>query len=666
MHYCRFRGLLAVLLCAILFSSCDLLQTTEPEPVLGSIELGTETQLASGSISSSGGTLTVSSTDTLTGLTIDVPSGTLPEGRTFSVSYLPIKSVKNYSSLNPVTPMIRFRNGGGFANKAMEVTIPINIPEDHFALAFAYRAETGELEGIPLIDQNSKSIVISTRHFEHSQIMDVNLSAAGRKGPIVIASRAESDILVSSIPKAELMTRSYSTTFKPGQDDWNFANYGSVVKPKGHCAGQSFGMMYYYMIQKTHKAKPSLFGRYDNNDQFATPKIQYDDRAAYSFCTVLQSEYAKWNIELKRPPTDSITFMAFKYAMIVTERPQFIGILTEDGSSGHAMVVYGATANTLFIADPNYPGKNDRSISFANGSFSPYMSGDNAANLGTPYSKIYYTGMTSFYDWRIAHRQWPLVENRTVGTGLFPTFILKGRDNDTSEFKPIGQSWKTTTGKGEFRLEVNGAPLMIGHIFNPDGTIIAPVDDGIFDQYYNFFDGRRWVGFYFVAPGDSSWGGFRWVEVEGKNGPPPSRCQVTKYWETVLGSINIIYTDSLQTGERRVILEDLSVPEDLCGNSHVHPKWEVRGNLTGIKVLASAYWGGLFGRDILMTEKAPGHYEATMEIGLKQSYGDKPGWVGLQVEFKFPSRGTLNTDLKYLTDRLTGAKISMEYLEHRE
>ena len=101
------------------------------------LELGPSVQLANQVVPASGGTITVNSPgDPLNGLTLEVPAGAYRESRTFDISYVPITKHQFGSTFNPVTPLIKIRNGGGFSQELMKLRIPCRIPQGHHAMAF--------------------------------------------------------------------------------------------------------------------------------------------------------------------------------------------------------------------------------------------------------------------------------------------------------------------------------------------------------------------------------------------------------------------------------------------------------------------------------------------------------------------------------------------------
>ncbi len=643
-------------------SSCDLLSPKDDAPVGGSLEFGDEVLLTTASIGSGGGDASVVGADTLNGLTLDVMPNTFTDSRTFTISYLPIKSSTLNSRFKVITPVIRIKNGGGFAENPMTVKIPVKVPDDQFAMAFAYNAADGSLEPLPLSAQDANSVTMWSYHFEHFQEYSDDQRARS-KGGNPLADLAETNLIVCMMSKAELFASNDKSEFVPGVDDWGFDNYGSMIAPGGHCAGQSFGAMYYYVVRKGMKKEPALYRHYDNNLLFPTPQIQWDDRNGYAFCSVLQANRPELNIPVEVPKSDSLTFMAFKFGFIAAPKyPQFVSIWRQSSplTGGHAIVAYAGSGNTIRVCDPNYQGKTDRVITFAGGRFQPYNSGADAAHLGTPYPVIIYTGVTSTFNFRLAHTEWKNFQNATIGASYFTSFIIKCRDTETAAFTVATQGWKSTTGKVQFQVDYAGTRVLVDTVYGRDQRPI--IGDG---GWYAVPDGLNWIGLR-ISDAIGKWAGFKWFELEGKNGPPPSRCENTKFWQTSLGAAYVTYTDSLfETGERVIYLEDAGSPEDICSDEHIHPKWEIRGNLAEMKISAYTYWS-LFGREAALTETKPGVYTGTMEIGLKQAFDNDPGYVGLQYRIKFPSRGSLATDLKYLFDRLTSAKIELSYKEHRD
>jgi hypothetical protein len=89
------------------------------------------------------------------------------------------------------------------------------------------------------------------------------------------------------------------------------------------------------------------------------------------------------------------------------------------------------------MADPNYPGKTNRTITFNGAQFDTYSSGKNAAAIEAgddfPYSGIYYIGQSAMIDDSVVKAEFDKMLNRTVGDDQFPQCTyeyLKSKDEE--------------------------------------------------------------------------------------------------------------------------------------------------------------------------------------------------------------------------------------------
>ncbi len=132
----------------------------------GTITRGVSVSSVTTSINRGGGTIVVTDpASPLAGMKITVPPDSFEDPVRFDVSSAPIDEHSFGEDFNPITPLITIDNGGGYSEELLEVTIPVTVPEGHFAMGFLYDEETGQLEGLPLISQDDSSITVTTRHF---------------------------------------------------------------------------------------------------------------------------------------------------------------------------------------------------------------------------------------------------------------------------------------------------------------------------------------------------------------------------------------------------------------------------------------------------------------------------------------------------------------------
>ncbi len=446
-------ALVGIVVLSLLLTGCGgsdapSITPAEPRGNTGSIETGKKTEAAKEKISPDGGTITVDDEKSpINGLELDVPAGAYPEDLEFKISSAPVEEHTFGDDFNPVTPLISVENGGGFSEEMMRVTIPVEVPDDHFAMGFIYDDETQTLEGMPLIARDAASITVGTHHF--------------------------TDMLISMIPYAKLK-KDIDTGFRPGIDDWQFVNYGSYLEAGGHCAGQCLTALWYY-VNQPDGADLTLYGRYDNNgDDPATPDFWNDDSYGYRFASVIQHDI-NWDSFANgfwgniAGTDDQTNYYLFAYSMQITGEPQEVGIFNSTG--GHDMICYRIKDGNLYIADPNYPGDIDRRIEFKDGRFKPYNSGANAEEIaagnGEEYPEIGYCAKSTTINWATLGQRWKEFKDGTIGDGIFPDYSLIYIDEKGEEKAlPEELSWS----QNSIGIRVKATAFTNGFVVYRDGV----------------------------------------------------------------------------------------------------------------------------------------------------------------------------------------------------
>ncbi len=363
-----------------------------PDTGTDAIRVGTFVPAGSVSIGQAGGTVDITD-GPIRGFKIEVAPDAFPESKTVVVSSAPVTEHSLGHDFNPISPMIRVDYGGGYAEEPMLVHVPVQVPAGHFAMGFYYDEETGEVEGIPVAAITDSEIVLVTQHFSGQHLGD------GRKSGILRADTF-ADILVASV-RADTLYGVQESGFRPGIDDWEFANYGSYIASHGHCTGQSMTAMWYYSARKLREGDPPLYNRFST-----LSGMWQDNRDGYRFASVVwadQDATKRWNwaskfdaIGTTRFQHDELHYLSFAYAIHISRKPQLIEVWSNTG--GHAMIVYRANNRVLSIADPNFPSTYNHFVTLAeNRTFLPYESRESADAPPTVYPQIYYVAKTALY-----------------------------------------------------------------------------------------------------------------------------------------------------------------------------------------------------------------------------------------------------------------------------
>ena len=517
-------------------NSCNLLKNSSPTAPTQSnnIQTGPTTQLVSQTISSSGGggTITIQKTgDPLNGMTVTVPDTAYPDDRSFTISSAPITGHNFGSMFNPITPLISISNGGGYSTSPMTIKIPCSIPSGNFAMIFMYNSQSGNLEGMPLLDEDSVSITASTMHFSQSALSS-SIHRIGKSGNTIQNADGTTDLLylvVTSVPRNQL-GGDIQTGFKPGTDDWEFPNYGSTVESGGECAGQSISMMWYFQQQKEQAMASALWGRFNmyGVPQGTTPKIWQADTLGYRFASMVQHDLGT-GAEVS-PATAmqkarlSLAFNAFSYAFSLTKQPQYVRLRHNGG--GHAIVGYGITGGNLNVADPNFPGSANI-ITQQAGVLQPYTSGDNAGNVGTVYDTILYMGVSAFIDQSAINDLWTQVQNGTIGNTTFPIFSVLGVDT-TGKDIPLHDGFVVHDTSGTLRLSTSNGNCLVSAVFDENQNKLQRITS-LGGFAVRLLPGTHRLGFY-ITDQNGDWAGFRQYNISVQDSEVIMPLAVGNFW----------------------------------------------------------------------------------------------------------------------------------------
>ena len=411
-------------------------------------------------IPSSGGTLTVDDpSGTLDGMEIIVPAGAFSEDQEFIIEQAEITSHEWGSDFNPVSPMIRMTCSAEFSDSLITLKIPIDLPEDHFAMGFFYEDATEQLEPVPMLDLDTQSITLTTRQFP----------ASGGSLMKRTFESATIDLIISGIDARLIDTHSpVRTGFSPGQDDWEFPNYGSYITPGGICSGMSISAMWYYKNKKLN-GKPDLYHQFDKVHDPRDPRLIWaDNPLGYRFASVIQKESYQDTgfiraLQSLEGVKHSLTWRSLIYYMVLFKEPAYIVINRPNSNIGHALIAYEISpqAGTIKVADPNFPGDTGRIIEYWNGTFIPYESPQKDGDPPVQYPYISFLPKFFVRDKSTLENRWTEFENGTIGNDQFPSYELWVKTSAEDEkvdgdITTSSESLKIYCTSGDIPIGVNG------------------------------------------------------------------------------------------------------------------------------------------------------------------------------------------------------------------
>lgn len=454
------------------FSSCDLFSIFDNLPSRNLI-ISSTVELAAETVSSSGGTITVAAPgSSIDGMEIVIPQGSYASETDFNISTSEITNHSFGKYFIPATPLITIENGGNYAEKAMEITIPLNIPEGHIPIGFFYDKISGKLRGIPFKDYSSSSITLLTRHFMSDTELYSGVEKDNSKSTLLDDNSA-ANIVICHIDQEELENKSVVTSgFQPGVDDWEFPNWCSYTSPGGICYGISITAIWYYH-KRQYRGGKALYHQFDTYNSSEIPKEMWQDNPlGYRFASVIQEESNFTNFvslmeqQFQNPKK---VFYNFIYLLLVTNEPQVVCIRDGETDLAHAMIVYKANMSEgrLFIADPNFPNNREplygveveRTIEFTNGAFKPYETGAWAGAPSTSMEQIAYFGESDFIDWIKIGEQFGKFSDESVGNDKFPAYTIKTLVD--KEYKAIEDGFTSPGDTLQCVVDCPGAELSV-------------------------------------------------------------------------------------------------------------------------------------------------------------------------------------------------------------
>lgn len=140
-------------------------------------------------------------------------------------------------------------------------------------------------------------------------------------------------------------------------------------------------------------------------------------------------------------------------------------------------------------------------------------------------------------------------------------------------------------------------------------------------------------------------------------------CGSQAWWNSSDLPNSLIYNDlDIVTGNRTMIFEDISTPEDICTEETTTAHFRAYADIlpAGMTVKGKAYWGNS-GENEITLPRTTSMYESDMVIDLKPQFGTNPGWIGLQIKVIFPTQGSFSADSLFVHSKISNMAITYSY-----
>ena len=382
-------------------------------------------------VGAGGGTITYTRVgDPLNGLKIVVPAAAYPVATSWTLTADSSVLPRLPSGFSQVGPTLVIGNGQDFADGVMTLTMPLRVGATETAAPFYFDPATNTLEGIPVVAATDSTVTLATKHFTADEM------AIPGSGPTLSGLRSSLRLGFGAVRIVWVRTGTanlignWSSTFRPGVDDWEFINYGDYIAPGGDCEGMSITAMFYHYYYHPNGQGQGLYHQFDQS-----LANQWDNVQGIRFAGSVQGDFeSKWSPGVNQivdlmdegivsgTPTKFLTSTWILLTLKLTQQPVLVAL--QGPSGGHAVVAYAATfdgTNTqVSIADPNHPGV-PQSMTFRSGVLDPIPLQTNATTGATFFTTAFALSVTADIPLAQINSRWIQFQGKSAGKDRYPT-----------------------------------------------------------------------------------------------------------------------------------------------------------------------------------------------------------------------------------------------------
>ena len=393
------------------------------------------------SVGAGGGVLRYNSAgDPLDGLTVTVPAGAYTTASQWTIVADSTAVIPLPAGFAQVGPALAISNDHpGYAVGPITIRVPMVKGADYGVAPFYYNPGTGKFEGIPMVDVTATYATLAMENFSTSLTTTGGKTQTALRGaaPPIVARCVDGFggvcVVWVRIAKA-LIQGTYSSSFRPGRDDWEFVNGGDYAAPDGTCEGMSITSMYYWYYVE---GSSGLYHQYD-----ISLANKWDNVLGIRFAGSVQADYYYDNYKAgvdqisalaqaaggTAANNDPVRFLTSDWLMItfkLTQQPVMMHLTGSQNGTliGHVVVAYAGTQSgthtVISFADPNLPGT-ARTMTFENGVLTPVSLQPNVAASPVMADRGYALSVTADIPMASITQRWVEFKSGLFGLDRYP------------------------------------------------------------------------------------------------------------------------------------------------------------------------------------------------------------------------------------------------------
>ncbi len=364
--------------------------------------------------------------DPLDGLTLTVPSGAYVGASQWTITTDSTKLPTLPAGFSLAAVPIVITTDQGYATTPITLTVPMVVGANTAVAPFYFNPSTNALEMIPLVDVTATSATLGALHFSGDFASWRTAGAGLRDAPSLRTFGSVTIVWVKA--STDDLKGTFTTSYAPGVDDWEFSNYGDFIAPEGDCEGMGLTAIYYHYFKKS-----TLGSLYHKYDQSVTN--QWDNIQGIRFAGSVQGDYAtRWNAGVTSLQTlvktaaaahanlQALMSNSMMMTLKLTGKPILLAVRGAIG--GHALVAYAGTSDgshtVISFQDPNYP-TTARSMTFESGVLTPIPLATNTTASADNFTEAYPLGVTAEVPLYQIDSRWTDFVAGTSGHDRYPT-----------------------------------------------------------------------------------------------------------------------------------------------------------------------------------------------------------------------------------------------------